>query len=124
VRGDSSWNFDRLTVPKNQKQIVSLASHKLFLWSVDAVIRQLEGPVVDRNAGFCAENLVGSNGFFGSHVHWRHKPARLICTDGQQCKPRRAKLFPNPCEMISEACVAGEIHESFREFALLIPCSF
>jgi len=57
--GDSSWNFGRLTVPKNQKQIVSLASHKLFLWSVDAVIRQLEGPVVDRNAGLGAENFVG-----------------------------------------------------------------
>jgi hypothetical protein len=66
VRGDSSWNFDRLTVPKNQKQIVSLASHKLFLWSVDAVIRQLEGPVVDRNAGFCAENLVARTASSGA----------------------------------------------------------
>ena len=65
-----AWDLGRFTVPKNQKQIVSLASHKLFLWSVDAFIRQLEGPMVDRNAGFGAENFVGSNGFFGSHVHW------------------------------------------------------
>ena len=65
-RGDSSWNFGKLSVLENQKRIVSPTSHKLFLWGVDAVICQLEGSVVDRDAGLGTENFVGSNGFFGS----------------------------------------------------------
>jgi hypothetical protein len=61
VRGDSSWNFGKLTVLEDQKRMVSPTSHKPHLWSVDAVIRQLEGSVVDRDAGLGTENLVGSN---------------------------------------------------------------
>ena len=46
VRGNSSWNFGKLTVLENQKRIVSPTSHKPYRWSVDAVIRQQEGSVV------------------------------------------------------------------------------
>ena len=83
VRRDSSWDFGKLTVLENQKRIVSSASHKLLLWSVDAVIRQLEGSVVDRDAGFRTENFVGSNGLFGTHMHGRHKPTRFIRSNRQ-----------------------------------------
>jgi len=82
VRGDSSWNFGKSTVLENQKRIVSPTSHKPYLWSVDAVIRQLEGSVVDRDAGLGTENLVGFKRLFGSHVYRRHTPAWLICSDG------------------------------------------
>ena len=114
--GYSAWDFGRFTVPENQKRIVSPARHKLFLGSVDAIIRQLESPVVHRDASFCAENFVRSNGFFGSHVHRRHKPAWLICTDGQQCKLWRAKFFSNLGEMASETSVPCEVHNAFEIF--------
>jgi hypothetical protein len=38
-----------------------LQDQKSLMWSVDAVIRQLKGPMVDRNAIFGTENFVGSN---------------------------------------------------------------
>jgi hypothetical protein len=41
--------FGKLTVLENRNESSRL-SHKLLLWSVDAVIRQLEGSVVDRDA--------------------------------------------------------------------------
>src|ERR1700758_3372498 len=41
-------------------------------------------PVVD-GEGMCGAELgADSNGLLGSHVHWPHKPLRLISTDGQQ----------------------------------------
>jgi hypothetical protein len=46
--------------------MVSPASHKLSLWGVDAVTCQLEGSMVDRDAGLGTENFMGSNGFFGA----------------------------------------------------------
>lgn len=72
-----------MTVLENQKRIVSPTSDKLFLWSIDRVICQLEGCMVDCDAGLGTENFVGSNSFFGSHVHRQDKPAWLICTGGQ-----------------------------------------
>jgi hypothetical protein len=39
--------------------------------------------VVDRDAGPGAEDLMGSDGFAGSHVDRRHEPARLIGSNRQ-----------------------------------------
>src|SRR5690349_2979194 len=81
--GDSSCYFGEFTILENQKRIVSTTSHKLFLWSIDPVICQLEGSVVDCDAGLGTENFVGSNGFFGTHMHGRHKPARFVRSNRQ-----------------------------------------
>jgi hypothetical protein len=50
--------------------VVSPTSHKLFLWSIDRVIRQLESPVVNRNASLGTEN-------FEAHVAATLSPATV-----------------------------------------------
>src|SRR4029077_20597104 len=45
--GYSQWDFGRFPFLKNKKGIVSPESHKLSLWGVDPLIRQLKSPVVD-----------------------------------------------------------------------------
>src|SRR5215467_9832496 len=63
------WKFGKLAIVEDQKRIVGPASNEPFLWRVNAVIGQLEGSVVDGDAGLGAENILGFNGFFGTHMY-------------------------------------------------------
>ena len=78
------------------------------------IIRQLERAVVDRDAGLGAQYLVGSNRLIGRHMHWRHEPARLVCSDRQQRQARRAEPLADLREVIAESRVAREINDAGR----------
>ena len=58
---------DRLFLRIRNKSF-RLQAQKSLLWSVDAVIQYLKGPMVDRNAIFGTENFVGQKIF---HPHSR-----------------------------------------------------
>src|SRR5579871_785914 len=89
------------------------ASSQLFLWSVDAFIRELESSMMDGDAGLGSQDLMGSNRLLGSHVQRRHEPAWFIRSDRQQGEVRRSERFPNLSEMRSERGVSCEIYEPF-----------
>ena len=77
---------------------------------IEALVRQLECAVMDRDAGLSAQDMMGSRRVVRSHVHRRHEPAGLVCPDRQQRHARRAKPLADEREMIPESRVAREIN--------------
>ena len=69
TRHQSLRNVDKSAVIEDQERIVTPTSEELSLWCVDAVIGQLKCSVVDGDAGLGAENVMGLDRFFGTHVH-------------------------------------------------------
>ena len=80
-----------------------------LLRRVDALIRKLKRAVVDRDAGPGPQDLMGLNRLLGSHVHRRHEPARLVCSDRQQRQSRRSESLADTRKMVAESRVSGEI---------------
>src|SRR5580693_8646023 len=48
---------------------------------IEALIRQLECTVMDRNAGLSTQDMMGSRRVVRSHMHRRHEPAGLVGPD-------------------------------------------
>src|SRR5579872_5055234 len=104
-----SWSFGKLAVLEDQKRRRPAESVELFGRGVEALIGQLEGSVVNGDAGFGAQDFMRANGFIGSHVHRRHEPARLIRSDGQKGEIGRSELLANLSEVRPEGGVSGEV---------------
>src|ERR1700686_4342042 len=83
---------------------------------IEALIRQLECAVMDRDAGLSAQDMMGSRRVVRSHMHRRHEPTGLVCPDRQQRHARRAKPLPDEREMIAESRVAREINHPADRF--------
>jgi hypothetical protein len=116
IRRYPSRKVGKLAVIEDQKRLVPRASQELFFGNVEALIRQLESSMVDRDAGLGAQYPVRSNGILGSHVHRRHEPAWLVRSDRQQREARRSEPFPNLGEVTSERGISREIYEPFTAF--------
>src|SRR5262249_15861512 len=81
---------------------------------VDGFVRQLEGAVVDPDAGPRAQDVMRPDRSAGEHVHAPPERARLVLVDRQEREPRRAESFPDLCEVIPERGVAGKINGETR----------
>ena len=98
-----------LAVRQHQKRIRPAARVELLLGSIDGLIAQLEGAVMNRDAGLRAQDLMSLNRLLGTHVDGRHKPARLVCADRQQRQAGRSEALADAGEMLSEASVGRKV---------------
>src|SRR5580658_4097949 len=105
-----------LSIVQHQKRIAGSALAEARLRCVEALIRELEGAMVDCDAGPGGQDLVCSYRLFGTHMDGRHEPARLIRSDWQERQARRSEPLPDLGEMRSECCVSREIHHLFLTF--------
>ncbi len=101
---------------KHQKRIARGGLAQPPLRRIDALIRQLERAVVDRDAGLGGQDLVGSNRLLGRHVNRRHEPARLVGSDRQQRQARRSEPLADLREMVAEGRVSREINDAAGGF--------
>src|SRR5579863_10177126 len=98
-----------LAVSQHQKRIGPAARVELLLGSVDGLIAKLEGAVMNRDAGLGAQDLMRLNRLLGSHVHRRHKPARLVCADRKQRQTGRPEALADAGKMLPEPRVGRKV---------------
>src|ERR1700761_3287625 len=107
-----SNNNGRLAVLQEQERIGAAGGFELAGRRIEGVIGELEGAVMDGDAGAGVEDAMGLQRIIRRHVNGRHEPTRQIGSDGEQGEARRSEAVSDLREVMAEAGIAGEINDT------------